>query len=145
MGGKGRGLAFINHCLWQEDFSTDKPLLHVQLPKTVIICTDVFSRFMLDNQLYPIALSQASDEEILEAFLQSSLSTDVIDDLFHLLRNGSSPIAVRSSSLLEDSHYQPFAGVLLHLYGTTLIQSAGDVASRTSSNKGCLCLRVLSK
>lgn len=123
MGGKGRGLAFINHCLWQEEFSLDKPLLHVQLPKTVIICTDVFSRFMLDNQLYPIALSQASDEEILEAFLQSSLSADVIDDLLHLLRNGSSPIAVRSSSLLEDSHYQPFAGV----YSTYMVPRSSSL------------------
>lgn len=112
MGGKGRGLAFIHNCLWREGVSTESEHFHVRLPKTVVVCTDVFDRFMAQNELYPIALSSSTDEEILQAFLQGTLDSDTLDDLLHLLSSGrSAPIAVRSSSLLEDSHYQPFAGV----------------------------------
>jgi hypothetical protein len=69
------------------------------------------------NQLYPIALSDIPDEEILAHFLKARLPQKLLADLYAFLGAVSKPIAVRSSSLLEDSHYQPFAGVLFNLHG----------------------------
>ncbi len=110
LGGKGRGLAFMGTMvkrypkLSEENFSVD-------IPKTVVICTDIFDRFMEENDLYPLALSNATDEEILQAFLRGRLPDHLLEDLAALFSIVHHPIAVRSSSLLEDSHYQPFAGV----------------------------------
>lgn len=110
LGGKGRGLAFMGTMvkryprLVHPDFTVD-------IPKTVVICTDVFDEFMEDNNLYPVALSDASDDEILAAFEAACLPERLLDDLLALFEVVHGPIAVRSSSLLEDSHYQPFAGV----------------------------------
>ena len=121
LGGKGRGLAFMGMMVKRypilecENFSVD-------IPKTVVLCTDIFDEFMESNNLYPIALSEASDEEILAAFEQAQLPERVIDDLMALLAVVHNPIAVRSSSLLEDSHYQPFAGI----YSTYMIPKPDD-------------------
>lgn len=111
LGGKGRGLAFISSMLrgMQPTFATDT--FHVDIPRTVVICTDIFDDFMERNELYPLALSDATDEEILAAFERGSLSEQVTEDLQSLFRVVTRPVAVRSSSILEDSHYQPFAGV----------------------------------
>lgn len=110
LGGKGRGLAFMGTMvkrypkLERENFTVD-------IPRTVVICTDMFDEFMEKNNLYPIALSEATDEEILEAFEAAALPERLLDDLMTLFEVVHNPIAVRSSSLLEDSHYQPFAGI----------------------------------
>lgn len=112
LGGKGRGLAFMNSFIKQYLLQHDKEsAIRVDIPKTVIICTDVFDTFMNDNHLYPIALSNANDADIFEAFQRAVLPQKVIEDLTTLLSSVEKPLAIRSSSLLEDSHFQPFAGV----------------------------------
>ena len=98
------------------------PGVTVQIPKTVVLCTDVFDQFMEQNNLYQIALSDASDEEILKHFLKAQLPDSLIADFFTFFEATKSPIAIRSSSLLEDSHYQPFAGI----YSTYLIPCLDD-------------------
>ena len=89
----------------------------VMIPKTVVLCTDIFDEFMDTNELYQIALSDIPDEEILRAFLQARLPERLIGDLEAYLDVVRQPIAIRSSSLLEDAHYQPFAGI----YSTYMI------------------------
>lgn len=121
LGGKGRGLAFMG-TLVERNTRLESDRFTVNIPKTVVICTDIFDEFMESNDLYPVALSDRSDEEILEAFLRAALPERVIDDLLSLLEVVHGPIAVRSSSLLEDSHYQPFAGV----YATYMIPKPDD-------------------
>lgn len=122
LGGKGRGLAFIDSIIKKNpDFDNFRGVA-VAIPRTVVICTDIFDEFMADNDLYPIALSDLSDEEILKAFLKGRLPERVRDDLLALTEVVDRPLAVRSSSLLEDSHYQPFAGV----YSTYMIPHIED-------------------
>lgn len=117
LGGKARGLAFIDAMLKRNQTDITYPNIEINIPRTVVLCTDIFNEFMDTNNLYPIALSNASDEEILEAFLNAKLSKHLLGDLFALLSTIKGPIAVRSSSMLEDSHYQPFAGI----YSTYMI------------------------
>lgn len=116
LGGKGRGLAFMGTMVKRYP-TLERQNFSVNIPKTVVICTDIFDEFMETNDLYPIALSNASDEDILKAFEQAKLPERILDDLLALFEVVKSPIAVRSSSLLEDSHYQPFAGI----YSTYMI------------------------
>ena len=110
LGGKGRGLAFMGAMIKRYPH-LEYPNLAVKIPRTVVICTDIFDEFMEQNDLYPIALSDADDRTILQHFLNASLPNRIIDDLVAIFEVVSSPIAIRSSSLLEDSHYQPFAGI----------------------------------
>ncbi|MDE5913457.1 MAG: PEP/pyruvate-binding domain-containing protein, partial [Muribaculaceae bacterium] len=119
LGGKGRGLAFIDQIIkkYPEFDSVDGTSVNVTIPRTVVLCTDIFDRFMAENELYPLALSSVPDEEIHRAFMRASLPEDLREDLMALLDVVDKPLAVRSSSLLEDSHYQPFAGV----YATYMI------------------------
>ena len=122
LGGKGRGLAFLDSVIKRHpDFNQYKGV-SVQIPKTVVLCTDVFDRFMEQNNLYQIALSDASDEEILKHFLRAQLPDSLIADFFTFFDATHSPIAIRSSSLLEDAHYQPFAGI----YSTYMIPWLDD-------------------
>ncbi len=121
LGGKGRGLAFMGTMVKRYP-KLERPGWRVDIPKTVVICTDIFDEFMETNNLYPIALSNATDEEILAAFEAAQLPERVIDDLMALFEVIHNPIAVRSSSLLEDSHYQPFAGI----YSTYMIPKTED-------------------
>lgn len=121
LGGKGRGLAFIGTMVKRYP-KLERERFSVNIPKTVVICTDIFDEFMEMNRLYPIALSDAPDEEILAHFEKAKLPERLLDDLKALFDVISGPIAVRSSSLLEDSHYQPFAGV----YSTYMIPHASD-------------------
>lgn len=113
MGGKGRGLAFIDAMIKRnvslEEFE-DKHVT-ITIPRTVVVATDIFSEFMEENKLYPIALSEADNETILQAFLKAQLPKRLVADLLAFTNTIDSPIAVRSSSMLEDSHYQPFAGI----------------------------------
>ena len=90
---------------------TAKGGVNVTVPKTVVLCTDIFDTFMESNNLYQIALSDISDEEILEHFLKAKLPEELKPDFLAFFDVVGKPIAVRSSSLLEDSHYQPFAGI----------------------------------
>lgn len=122
LGGKGRGLAFIDHIIKQNPVCDNFYGITITIPRTVVLCTDVFDRFMTANNLYPIALSDAPDAEILSHFLQARLPESVIDDLRALYEVIDRPLAIRSSSLLEDSHYQPFAGI----YSTYMIPHLDD-------------------
>ena len=110
LGGKGRGLAFIGAMVKRYP-KLESDNFAVNIPKTVVICTDIFDEFMETNELYPVALGDADDETILRYFLRASLPSRLIEDLMAFFDVVKSPIAVRSSSLLEDSHYQPFSGI----------------------------------
>ena len=120
LGGKGRGLAFIDSIIKKNPVCDSFDGISITIPRTVVLCTDIFDEFMESNKLYPIALSDAPDEEILHHFLQGKLPRRIKDDLLALFEVVDTPIAVRSSSLLEDSHYQPFAGI----YSTYMIPYA---------------------
>ena len=124
MGGKGRGLAFIDTFIKHRPAGDFPAGVQIAIPRTVVLCTDVFDEFMESNGLYAKALSDAPDEEILEAFLQAELPQEVKADLQALLKVMDRPLAIRSSSLLEDSHYQPFAGV----YSTYMVPRCPDPA-----------------
>ncbi len=126
LGGKGRGLAFIDSMIKSNSILDDFPNTEILIPRTVVLCTDVFSEFMEKNDLYPSALSDADDEVILQNFLKARLPQKVVADLYAFIGAISSPVAVRSSSLLEDSHYQPFAGI----YSTYMIPH--DEKSKTN-------------
>jgi len=110
LGGKGRGLAFIGAMVKRYP-KLESDNFAVNIPKTVVICTDIFDEFMETSELYPVARGDADDETILRYFLRASLPSRLIEDLMAFFDVVKSPIAVRSSSLLEDSHYQPFAGI----------------------------------
>lgn len=131
LGGKGRGLAFIDSIIKINPICDNFHGATISIPRTVVLCTDIFDEFMADNDLYPIALSDASDEDILKAFLAARLPYSIRGDLNALFEVVDRPLAVRSSSLLEDSHYQPFAGI----YATYMVPADDDRAER---------LRVLS-
>ena len=122
LGGKGRGLAFLDNIIKTHPEFNLFPGVTVRIPKTVVLCTDVFDQFMEHNNLYPIALSNAPDEDILARFLQAQLPDSYIADFFTFFEATTGPIAIRSSSLLEDSHYQPFAGI----YSTYMIPRLDD-------------------
>ena len=111
LGGKGRGLAFIDNILKHNPVMDNFEGVIIKIPHTVVLCTDIFDRFMAQGDLYQLALSDVPDDEILAAFLAAPLPPEVMDDLLAITRVIDAPLAVRSSSLLEDSHYQPFAGV----------------------------------
>lgn len=111
LGGKARGIAFINTFLKKDRIMFRFDGISVQIPKTVVMATDVFERFMETNRLLDVALSDREDAYILECFLAATLPPDVLSDLEAVVRVVKGPLAVRSSSLLEDSYMQPFAGV----------------------------------
>ena len=125
LGGKGRGIAFVDHFLKKHPVFESIPDVEVRIPKTLVLCTDIFDRFMEDNNLYPVALSDVSDETILQAFLASPLPDELLGDIETFCEVVTGPVAVRSSSLLEDSHYQPYAGV----YATYMIPDQPDCAA----------------
>jgi len=123
IGGKARGLAFINRIIKNNKLFNKFPDVLITIPRTVVLSTDIFDEFMEKNNLYSVALSDLSDDEILNRFINSELPGHVYQDFyafFSVSRNY--PIAVRSSSKLEDSHYQPFAGI----YSTYMIPRLPD-------------------
>ena len=122
LGGKGRGLAFLDNIIKRHPELNQFEGVTVSIPRTVVLCTDIFDEFMDTNNLYQIALSDASDDEILAHFLKAQLPDSLIADFFTFFDAVKSPIAIRSSSLLEDSHYQPFAGI----YSTYMIPYLED-------------------
>ncbi len=122
LGGKGRGLAFIDNMVKRHAEFEEFDNARVAIPKTVVLCTDVFDEFMDSNGLYQIALSDVEDDVILKYFLKAKLPDRLVEDFFTFFDAVKSPIAIRSSSLLEDSHYQPFAGI----YSTYMIPYLDD-------------------
>ena len=122
LGGKGRGLAFIDNMVKHHPEFEEFDNARVAIPKTVVLCTDVFDEFMETNNLYQIALSDADDALILRYFLKAKLPDRLVEDFFTFFDVVKSPLAIRSSSLLEDSHYQPFAGI----YNTYMIPYLDD-------------------
>lgn len=117
LGGKGRGLAFLNHILQKYDLYDRWENVRVLVPRTLVITTDSFDAFIHDNGLQYVINSDISDEEILSEFVASTLPQDLTEALRRFVRVAHRPLAVRSSSKLEDSYYQPFAGV----YSTYMI------------------------
>ena len=128
LGGKGRGLAFLDNIIKKRTDLNDYDNASVLIPKTVVLCTDIFDEFMETNALYGVALSNIPDEEILSYFLHGRLPENLVDDLMTFMDVVHGPIAIRSSSLLEDSHYQPFAGI----YSTYMIPYVEDKYLRLS-------------
>lgn len=127
MGGKGRGLAFIDQIIKRHPVCDNFDGVQITIPHTLVVCTDIFDDFMDRNNLYPIALSDAPDEEILRRFLEAEFPEEVRSDLEAFSSVVRRPLAVRSSSLIEDSHYQPFAGI----YSTYMVPFSEDVKHRT--------------
>lgn len=111
IGGKARGLAFLDAIIKRNRMFDKFSDVNINIPQTVVLCTDIFDEFMEDNDLFKVGLSDLSDSEILINFVNARLPFRLHDDLLKFIHLGKKPIAVRSSSLLEDSHYQPFAGV----------------------------------
>jgi len=111
LGGKGRGLAFINKLFNNQLVCTAFPGTRISVPRTAVICTGAFDEFMEKNDLVEFALDERSDEEIVAAFTNATLPNGLEEDLKAFLALADYPLAVRSSSLLEDSYYQPFAGI----------------------------------
>jgi len=117
IGGKARGLAFLNTLISRRGFFKNFSEAVITIPKTVVLGVDIFDKFMEMNNLYSIALSENSDEDILKSFVKARLPEFLWSDLSKFIEIVNNPVAVRSSSLLEDSHYQPFAGI----YSTYMI------------------------
>ena len=117
LGGKARGLAFLNNLVYKHRLSEQYPNIKVSIPRTVVIATDYFDQFILENDLQYVIDSEISDDEVLSEFVSSRLPEDLVDQLRVFIETARSPLAVRSSSKLEDSSYQPFAGV----YSTYMI------------------------
>ncbi len=122
IGGKARGLAFMNSVIKKNQIFNKYPGVYITIPRTVVICTDIFDEFMESNELYDIGLSDISDEEIHQHFLNAELPGTLYQDLYAIIAVMTKPVAIRSSSKLEDSHYQPFAGV----YSTYMIPNVSD-------------------
>jgi CheY-like chemotaxis protein len=111
LGGKGRGLAFINNLINRYPVYNAFPGTRISVPRTAVICTGMFDEFMESNGLTEYALGEHTDEEIITTFSRATIPQDLEEDLMSFLASADYPLAVRSSSLLEDSHYQPFAGI----------------------------------
>ncbi|HUD71437.1 MAG TPA: PEP/pyruvate-binding domain-containing protein [Dongiaceae bacterium] len=126
LGGKARGLAFVNRLLLEADIIDRFPGVRVDVPSAVVLGTDLFDTFMAENHLDEFALSSPSDEAIRERFATGTLPTGLLADLRAFLRTTTHPLAVRSSGLLEDSPSQPLAGV----YRTVMVPNRGSLQRR---------------
>ena len=111
LGGKARGLAFVRHLLRKSRLTRRFPGVRISVPPAVVLATDVFDQFLAENNLLDFALQCEDDAEIHRKFLAAPLSAALTEDLKSFLAEVNHPLAVRSSSLLEDSQYQPFTGV----------------------------------
>ena len=111
LGGKARGLAFIRHLLHKQRLTRRFPNVRVSVPPTAVIATDAFDKFLAENNLLDFAMHATDDSEIQQRFLDATLPAGLVTDLKAFLTEARHPLAIRSSSLLEDSQYQPFTGV----------------------------------
>jgi len=127
LGGKARGLAFVRFLLGREEMTRRFPGVHVGVPPAIVLATDCFDRFLADNDLLEFALGAHDDDALVRRFLAAPLPGDVTLDLLAFVDAVHGPLAVRSSSLLEDSQYQPFTGV----YETLMLANSDpDPAAR---------------
>ncbi|MGE5317783.1 MAG: PEP/pyruvate-binding domain-containing protein [Chloroflexota bacterium] len=117
IGGKARGLSFLDSLIKRNRLYERFEDVAISIPRTVVLGTDVFDEFMETNNLHQIALSDRTDKDILAHFIHARLPFRIHEDLYTFITCVNNPIAIRSSSLLEDSHYQPFAGI----YSTYMI------------------------
>ena len=122
IGGKARGLAFINQVIRKHRLFNKYEGIIISIPRTVVVSTEIFDEFMESNNLYDTALQDISDENVLKAFLNARLPERLKVDLRKVISVFTRPLAVRSSSKLEDSHYQPFAGI----YSTYMVPRSSD-------------------
>ena len=111
LGGKARGLAFLNSLVYKHKLADKYENVKISIPRTIVIATDYFDQFIVENDLQYIIDSDISDEEILSEFVAARLPESLVEELRVYVSTARSPFAVRSSSKLEDSSYQPFAGV----------------------------------
>lgn len=123
IGGKARGLAFLDLIISKHLIFKTFENISIQIPRTIVLATSVFDEFMENNNLFEFAVSDKSDTEILDAFINAKFPTQYLTHLIKFLEVIRKPFAVRSSSLLEDSHYQPFAGV----YSTYMIPYTNSI------------------
>ncbi|MBN1599935.1 MAG: phosphoenolpyruvate synthase [Bacteroidales bacterium] len=122
LGGKARGLAFMASEIKKAQLMNKYSDVVITVPPTVVLSTDIFEQFLEDNNLYKVAISSGNDEEILNEFLKGSFPGETSDDLMAIASIAKRPLAVRSSSKLEDSLFQPFAGI----YNTYMIPPHGN-------------------
>jgi CheY-like chemotaxis protein len=111
LGGKARGLGFVRHLLHKNNLSSRFPGVRITVPPAIVLATDVFDRFLSENNLLDFAMHSTDDAEIQQRFLETPLPSSLRDSLLEFVGQVRYPLAVRSSSLLEDSQYQPFTGV----------------------------------
>lgn len=126
LGGKARGLAFVRALLSEHRLADRFPNVEVSVPASVVLGTTVFDRFLDENSLRDFAINSLDDDELLERFRSAPFPRDALHDLGSYLSRVKEPIAVRSSSLLEDSQYQPFTGV----YDTVMLTNQGELPER---------------
>jgi len=138
MGGKARGLAFIDKVLNLHLNSGLFPGVSISIPRTLTIGTDYFDRFMTKNNLYQKIQNESSDLRVANLFLESDLPTPMLGDLRDFIRQVKNPLAVRSSSLLEDALYHPFAGI----YITKMLPN-NDVSDDTRFNSLCNAIKLV--
>lgn len=113
LGGKARGLVFFDKVLASNFEFSRFPEVKIEIPRTLVLGTDIFEEFLESNDLEPLAFEENSDIRVATAFLNASLPPTVLGDLRNFIREVRTPLAVRSSSLLEDALYHPFAGIYL--------------------------------
>ncbi len=135
LGGKGRGLAFIDYQLRNSKIIETYDMMYLSIPRTIVIATDLFAQFIELNNLQDVISANLPDETLRRIFLTKALPEELVQDLRAVLRILTVPLAVRSSSMLEDSHYQPFAGV----YETVMIPNTGDEEQRLND----LCSAII--
>ncbi len=136
LGGKARGLSFIDAFIKKHQLCCKFPNTLLKIPRTVVLSTEVFDEFMEQNDLFEIALSEANDDDIMNAFVNAKIPANFRQDLRAFLIKVNHPLAVRSSSVMEDSHYQPFAGI----YSTYMIPRTTDL----EQSLGLLCTAIKS-
>ncbi len=124
IGGKARGLAFMNSSIINHQLYDKFKGVRIMIPRTVVVATDYFDEFIRNNGLEYIVSSEVSDEIILSEFINSELPHRLREELKQYIRTVNTPLAIRSSSKLEDSHFQPFAGI----YSTYMIPYTSNEA-----------------
>ena len=122
LGGKARGLAFLNENIYKNNIIEKFPSISLKVPRTAVISTDSFDTFMDENNLWEIALNNNNNEEIIKHFMTARLSKEVIKSIKSFLKTIDTPLAIRSSGLLEDSQYQPLAG----MYSTFMLPNCSN-------------------
>jgi len=126
LGGKARGLAFINRLLLEVDLAAQFPGIRILVPPSVVLGTDIFDQFLEGNRLADFALNATTEEEIERRFAAARFTGEALRDLRLFLERVQYPLAVRSSGLLEDAPSQPLAGV----YRTVMVSNRGPLKRR---------------